>query len=228
MFKEIKVSTRVSPGRPFSVSHELILTTAIQIVDEEGADALTLRRLAKSMNSGTATLYRNFESREALIAQVVDRLFAEMEASMPEVAGLGWKQACRMLANHMFTTLRRHRGAAQLLIKAIPNGPNAMIQRERSLAILLNNGFSAPLAARAYATLARYVLGFAIQFSDNGASGEDDAKQAEAFHRLDWSAFPATLFVIGELPLPLDEEFSFGLDLMIYGLSELRKNDSNK
>lgn len=40
-----------------------------------------------------------------------------------------------------------------------------MAQRERILSVLLDNGFAPAVAAHAYATLSRYVLGFAIQLS---------------------------------------------------------------
>ncbi|AXI02426.1 TetR/AcrR family transcriptional regulator [Aquirhabdus parva] len=201
---------------------------ALQIVNDEGADALTLRYLAKQLSSGTATLYRHFESREDLIAQVVDRVFAEMESSMPGIDNLGWEMTCRMLANHMFKVLCHHRGVAPLLLQSVPKGPNAMIQRERSLALLLANGFSTPLAVRAYVTLARYVLGFAVQLSDRHDEDRDNAQITATFLKLDRAAFPATFAVIDEFPIPLEEEFSFGLELMIAGLSQIRKCDLNQ
>ena len=40
----------------------------MQIIDEEGADALSMRSLAQRLDSGTATLYRHFPNRAALIA----------------------------------------------------------------------------------------------------------------------------------------------------------------
>ncbi|MHC3124236.1 TetR/AcrR family transcriptional regulator [Acinetobacter sp. GN11] len=214
-------ATRASPGRP-SVPLDLILEVALQIVDTEGADALTLRYLAKKLNSGTATLYRKFQSREDLVAQVVDQLFLQMETTMPDITGLEWKEACRLLTTHMFTVLGNHRGAARLLLESFPNGSSAMRQRERIFDLFLSNGFSAPLAAKAYATLARFVLGFAIQLPDHKSF-----QQAGAFENVEWTNFPATLSVIKDLPVPLEVEFSFGLNLMINGLAEIRKDELN-
>jgi AcrR family transcriptional regulator len=214
-------ATKASPGRP-SVPLAHILEVALQIVDTEGADALTLRYLAKKLNSGTATLYRKFQSREDLVAQVVDLLFLQMETTMPDITGLDWREACRLLATHMFTVLGNHRGAARLLLESFPNGSSAMRQRERIFDLFLSNGFSAPLAAKAYATLARFVLGFAIQLPDHKSF-----QQAGAFENVEWTHFPATLSVIKDLPVPLEVEFSFGLNLMINGLAEIRKDELN-
>ena len=84
---------------------------------------------------------------------------------------------------------------------------------------LLANGFPPELAARSYATLARYVLGFAIQ---TGASGDpDDARLTQVFRDLDPRMFPATVAVAEHVPVPLDDEFAFGLELIVDGLAQL-------
>ena len=199
-----------------------IVATALRIVDDEGADALSMRSLAQALDSGTATLYRHFANRAELVAQVVDRVFGEAEFD-DGLAGLEWQQACQTVAQGMFDALARHRNVAPLLVLQVATGPNAMVIRERCVAVLLANGFPAHQAARAYATLARYVLGFAIQLA--GQTGDDD----EAVARLrdaDPDLFPATAAVADSLPVPLGEEFAFGLELLLSGLSQLR--DGNR
>ncbi|NBH03579.1 TetR family transcriptional regulator [Amycolatopsis sp. SID8362] len=192
-----------------------ILAAALQLVDEEGAEALSMRTLAQRLESGTATLYRHFGNRATLVTHVVDRVFGEVDLDAASLAELDWDQACRTVARAMFEALGKHRRIAPLLMEQTPTGPNAMLLRERCLAILLEGGLSPRLAARAYATLARYVLGFAIQLTG------DDAEQARAsahFHDVSPAEFPATLAVADSLPVPLEDEFAFGLDLIVTGL----------
>jgi hypothetical protein len=74
-----------------------------------------------------------------------------------------WRAACTTIAQTMFDVLSRHKNLAPLLVHQIPSGPNAMRLRELAIAVLLDNGFPPPLAGRSYATLAHYVLGFAMQ-----------------------------------------------------------------
>jgi AcrR family transcriptional regulator len=143
-----------SPGRP-PIPVDRIVTTALQIVDEEGADALSMRTLAQRLNSGTATLYRHFTSRADLIAHVVDLVSGSVEIDAAKLSAMPWQQACKTLARTMFDALRRHPNAAPLLAEDVPIGPNAMAARERLIALLLDNGFPPALAARSYATLAR-------------------------------------------------------------------------
>jgi TetR/AcrR family transcriptional regulator, tetracycline repressor protein len=198
-----------------------ILTTALRCVDEEGADALSMRTLAQRLNSGTATLYRHFTDRAHLVALVVDHVFGEAELDHPALSAMTWDEACRTVARTMFDVLGRHPNVAPLLVEQVPLGPNALALRERCIAVLLGNGFRPDTAARTYALLARYVLGFAIQLGGERAGDRAGAeKAAGAFRDLDPERFPATLAVAGSMPVPLEEEFGFGLDLILGGLSQ--------
>jgi len=212
-------TARRSRGRP-AVPLDRILATALQLVDEEGADALSMRSLAHRLESGTATLYRHFGNRGSLVTHVVDRVFGEIDLDPRTLAELSWDQACRTVARSMFDTLGRHRKLAPLLMEQTPTGPHAMVLRERCLAVLLDGGLSPGLAARAYATLARYVLGFAIQLAGAGTEAERERASAH-FHHVSPAEFPATLAVADSLPVPLEDEFAFGLDLIIDGLRQL-------
>lgn len=216
---EEKRENRRSPGRP-PVPLDRIVTTALLIVDEEGAEALSMRKLAQRLDSGTATLYRHFTSRADVIAHVVDRVLGEVEFTQ-ELSGLGWEKACKSFAVATFDALRRHRNVAPLLVEQPPIGPNALVQRERLIAMLLDNGFPAELAARSYATLARYVLGFVVQVT--GQNSLDHARIAGVFQELDSQLYPATVAVADHLPVPLQDEFTFGLDLIVNGLAQQRR-----
>jgi AcrR family transcriptional regulator len=218
--------SRRSRGRP-ALPLDRILATALEILDEQGADALSMRSLAQRLGSGTATLYRHFANRSELVAMLVEHILGEVDIDAQAVAELPWRQACMLFARHMFEALGRHGNVAPLLIGLVPIGPNALAGRELCLSVLLDNGFAPSVAAHAYATLARYVLGFAIQLSGSTSAHADqeaerDAEASAAFHHLDPSRYPATVAVADELPVPLEEEFEFGLRLIVAGLERLR------
>jgi TetR/AcrR family tetracycline transcriptional repressor len=214
----VTISHARSRGRP-PLPLDRIVTTALQLVDDEGADALSMRTLAQRLNSGTATLYRHFSSRADLVASVVDKVFGAIELDVAALNDMTWQDACKAAAQSMFDVLGRHRNATSLLADDVPIGPNALATRERMIAFLLDNGFPPALAARSYATLARYTLGFAMQLN-NSYAGLGDAKLAQVFHNLDSSQFPATLTVADSLPVPFEDEFTFGLDLIVEGLTQ--------
>ncbi|OBB93347.1 TetR/AcrR family transcriptional regulator [Mycobacterium sp. 852002-40037_SCH5390672] len=203
---------------------ERILSAAVELLDEHGPEALSMRSLAQRLESGTATLYRHVSNRSELVSLVIDQILGEVGLDAEGLAAMPWQRACTLFAQHMFDALSRHGNVAPLLIEYTPMGPNALANRERCLAVLLDNGFSPAVAAHAYATLARYVLGFAIQLSGaNADGGQRDAELSAAFHRLDPSRFPATVTVADDLPVPLADEFAFGLRLIVTGLERLRK-----
>lgn len=207
-----------SRGRP-PVPKERILATALKIVDEEGAEVLSLRVLAQRLDSSTATLYRHFSNRAELISHLIDHTLGGIPVQADELRSLGWEDACRAMATWMFENLRSHPNIAPLLLAQAPTGPNAMALREVALQVLLDAGFSPRVAIRCYATLARFVLGFAIQL--NGEETEDVAL-AEAYRNSGEDNLPATGAVAAFAPVPLEDEFSFGLDLLLAGLAQLR------
>ncbi|MBF6180046.1 TetR/AcrR family transcriptional regulator C-terminal domain-containing protein [Nocardia otitidiscaviarum] len=213
---------RRSPGRP-RVPFDRIITTALSIVDDEGAGALTMRSLAQRLDTSTAVLYRAVANRAELISHLVDWVFGEVVLD-ESLAADDWQGACVDAAEAMFDTIGRHRGIAPLLIEQVPVGPNVLALRERFLSVLLANGFAPPAAARSYALLARYTLGFAAQLRSR-----DDAESVEAesltvlFRQLDPERFPSTVAVADSLPSQtLQDEFRHGLQLLVAGLAPLR------
>jgi AcrR family transcriptional regulator len=210
-----------SPGRP-KVPFDRIVATALQIVDDEGADALSMRVLAQRLDSGTATLYRHVSNRAELIAHVIDRVLGEIDYA-PDDSGIRtWQEDCAANARAMFDALSRHKNVAPLLADHVPVGPNAMAHRERVLTRLLASGFTSELAAKTHATVARYVLGFAVQLRGDEASNAQESGDLSAhFHHLDPESFPSTFAIADVLPIPLHDEFEFGLRMIIVGVTDL-------
>ena len=224
-------SNRPSPGvyrrgRP-PRSLERIVGAALEIVDEIGIDAFSMRLLADRLGSGTATLYRHLAGKEELMAYVVDRILGEVEiendADSP--GHTTWQHATARAAGAFYDVLKSHPNALPLLLSRVPVGPNALVQRERIVAELLAYGFPLDLAARAYTAVAHYVLGFALQQHALGAPQREDAAKLRDFYRaLDPSTYPATIAAADELTrVPPDEEFRFGLQLLLDGI-ELARN----
>src|SRR5690349_24339472 len=78
-------------GRP-PLPLDRIIATATRILDQEGADALSMRNLAQHLDSGTATLYRHFTGRADLVAHVVDGVLAEAHVDDEALEDMTWQQ----------------------------------------------------------------------------------------------------------------------------------------
>jgi AcrR family transcriptional regulator len=195
---------------------------ALEIVDEIGADAFSMRLLADRLGSGTATLYRHLAGKDELMAYVVDRILGEVdiETDADTVGEPTWQQTVAGGAGAFYEVLKSHPNALPLLVSQVPVGPNALRNRERIVAVLLAYGFPLDLAARAYTAVAHYVLGFVLQQHAPGARQREDAARLRDFYlALDANTYPATVAAADELTnVPLDEEFRFGLQLVLDGI----------
>jgi len=212
-------------GRPRR-SLERIVGVALEIVDEIGTDAFSMRLLADRLGSGTATLYRHLAGKDELMFHVVDRILGEVDIDIgaDALGSTTWQQATARRAGALYEVLKNHPNALPLLVSEVPVGPNALINRERSMAVLLACGFPLDLAARAYTAVAHYVVGFALQQHAPGAPQPKDAARLRDFYRaLDAKTYPATVAAADELTsVPLDEEFRFGLQLVLDGIERRR------
>ncbi|MFI6417486.1 TetR/AcrR family transcriptional regulator [Streptomyces sp. NPDC050842] len=207
-------------GRP-SLDTARIVGTALRLVDEHGTQAFSLRMLADALNSGTATLYRHFDGKDEILAYVVDRVLGE--AALDDLAARAdWRDAVTVTAHRVHDTLRRHPHTLPLLTAQVPVGPHGLAQRERVLSALLAHGLPSDLAARAFTAVTHYVIGFAAQ-QYGPAAAPDDGPQLAAFYRgLDPAAYPAILQAAETLTsVSVDEEFAFGLGLLVEGLAHL-------
>ena len=209
-----------SPGRP-AIPADRFVDAALAIIDADGVDAVTMRAVAQRLGSGTATLYRHFDNRAHLLAAVVDRVLAEAADRIDAAAHDDWADELRVICRSTFDALRRHRNVLPVLARQLPSGEHAIAGRDRIIAVLLAGGCPPDAALATYATFARYVLGFAIQTS-NGLGDAVVEPRKEAVDRADpIPTGPITNGTVGKARgIPLDDEFAFGLDLLILGLRQ--------
>src|SRR5579875_873513 len=89
-----------------ALSREQIVRAAIDVADAEGADAISMRRIARELNAGTMSLYWHVSSKEELLDLMLDAIDGEME--VPEPSG-DWRADLRAIARGIRTGLLRHR-----------------------------------------------------------------------------------------------------------------------
>src|SRR5919109_308999 len=65
-------------GRPPTIGREIVLDAAIRLLDAEGVEALTMRRLASALGVSAMALYRHVGSKDELLMVLVDRLAARL------------------------------------------------------------------------------------------------------------------------------------------------------
>ena len=146
-------------GRPAKLSSESILSAALALLDREGAEALTMRRLGGELGVEAMSLYRHVADRAALLEGLADRLAAEVE---PRDGGGDWADALRGFAGDLRSIARRHPAAFALVGSRTLNTPNVLGPIEDVLASLRRGGFTPARAIFAYRLVAAYARGYAL------------------------------------------------------------------
>ncbi|MFF0868293.1 TetR/AcrR family transcriptional regulator [Nonomuraea sp. NPDC003560] len=100
-------------GRPAVLTVERIVAAAVGILDAEGPDALTMRRLGADLGVAAMSLYRHVPNRDALVSLVVDRLFTAAMAGYTPVPD--WPRALTGFAVAYRRFLLAHPRAVPLL-----------------------------------------------------------------------------------------------------------------
>jgi AcrR family transcriptional regulator len=153
-------------GRPAKLSRDSILAAALALLDREGADALTMRRLGSELGVEAMSLYRHFADRAALLEALADRLASELE---PAPCGDDWAEALREFAAALRALARRHPAAFALLSARVLLAPSALPAIEEVLASLRRGGFTPARAVLAYRILASFARGYALSELDGFA-----------------------------------------------------------
>ncbi len=218
------VETSRGPGRP-RLPSDAIVTAAMELIDSRGGGELSMRSLAAEMGSSTSTLYRHFPSRAVLVGAVIDRMLGEVSVDPATYRSLPWREASRRLIKNLFEAMARHPNVSSLMANHTPVGTNSAGIRERWLALMLDDGFPVEVAARSGAMIAHFALGFAIQLGgERSMGGRDRQALRESVHKLDLSEYPATAAVAHARwkPTSIEEEFAFGLEMVLDGIGLLR------
>jgi AcrR family transcriptional regulator len=195
---------------------ERIIEVALCVVDRDGLDALTVRRLADDLGTGSASLYRHFASRDELLVLMVDHVLGEIQLPEPELTG---RQKVEWLSGELRRVLVAHSNVLPALTASPLLGPNAMRGAENGLANLLDAGFEPATAVPAYLALIDYVLG-TVYFDTSSAgrsSGGDNP--SNLFRALPDDGFPTLRANQAAFDRPsFDEVFAFGLTTFLDGL----------
>ena len=116
------------------LTRELIVDAALVLLERDGLQGLSMRRLAQELDSGAASLYWHVGDKEELLNLLLDRIVGE--TPVPEPDPENWQGTVKELARAVRKHLAGRRDAAQLSLGRVPAGPNALPILERNLAVL--------------------------------------------------------------------------------------------
>ncbi len=211
-----------------ALTRERVVAEALAVVNTDGAQALSMRALARRLGVVPGALYRHVRNKEQLYDLILDAVLAEVDCRTD--LALPWIAQVTTLTHRLRAVLESHPGIAALLKTRDPVSPASLALAEAFLAPLHAAGLSGHEAALAFRLIYDYTLGFAL--ADPASPAEqrlhDSAarQQLHAFLRsLPASSFP-TLAAHGTYAWADDREqrFTSGLDTVICGLQSAQRS----
>jgi AcrR family transcriptional regulator len=205
------------------LSRERILDTALALVDEQGIEALSMRRLGQELGYEAMSLYNHVANKDDLLAGILDLVLAEMEP--PELDG--GLPAIRAAALSAHEALKRHPWAANMLMSPGAIRPARIAYMEALLATLRGAGLSAETTYHAYHVLDAHIIGFSLWASTHGKMPEDIEDARAWFEEMiPVATFPYLhehgLQHLDDGPHHEVSAFEFALDLLLGGFERLR------
>lgn len=196
------------------LSRSRIAETALALVDRDGLDALSMRKLGAELGVEGMAIYRYFPNKAALLAGLVEVLLAELV--IPPPSDVPWQLVFRELSRAYRALLLRHPHAIPLLAALPLSDPAAAHAAGAVMAQLRAAGFDAQSALKTLATITSYVVGVAQW--EVGTAPFRAERGGEPFP-LPPDADPYLVELAPQLAEDdCEETFEFGLDVIVRGL----------
>ena len=195
-----------------ALSRERVLQTALAIVDREGLDAISMRRLGEELGVEAMSLYNHVTNKAGLLDGIFETVLAELPAPRRTSS---WLSSLRGGARGLRTALRAHPAVIPLFAARPAVTPGSLAHVEAALAALRNAGFSVHDALSIFQIVVAYVVGHTAQTHAPSRPGE---RSYPAYAELDKARFPTVREAAAGLAYhDLDREFNIGLEALMVG-----------
>jgi len=204
------VAEETTPRRA-TLTRERIVELALEIIDEDGLDALNMRRLAAEAGVKPMSLYHHFPNKSAILGAVSEKIAAAALGASPPHPD--WQGRVRQLFLGLHALTEAHPRALPLISTAVIRTPSGRRWMEELMSTLLGAGFSEDRAATVYHVLGSYTLGlgFARMLGDEVQTTDIVAQLIGH-----WDDYPSMMRVGMRLAVwDRPGEFETGLDVML-------------
>jgi AcrR family transcriptional regulator len=148
------------PGTRAGLDRDQVLAAAREQVEREGAETLTMRRLADRLGVAPNTLYSHYPDKASLLDDVLDSLLAEVD--VPGLQRIDWRDGLVGLMEASRSMLLRHADLLPHLLSRPMRGPNASHLAEETLTLLARGGIDGPRAVDALRALLTFTFGSVV------------------------------------------------------------------
>lgn len=188
-----------------------VVAGALALLDSDGLDALTTRKIGSVLGVQAGALYRHYPNKQALLEAMADRILAGVDVDLPPGS---WEQKGTELAHRLRSALLSRRDGARVVAGAYAAEPTTILIGNTAIGILHAAGLPADRAGWAAAAVSHYVLGHTIE----------EQARAQLSRDGDWSRKVAAFTDLGDrlaagtFDADPAERFAYGLRLLLTGI----------
>ena len=195
-----------------------VILAALRIMDEEGLDAVTMRRVGRELGVEAMSLYNHVRDKDDILDGIAEESLREFRFPHDD----DWAESARLAAREFRRLLLAHPGVMTLLTerdKPFTNSESLRVY-EYIFDLFRTAGLSAPDAAQAFHVFGGYILGSVTMELGIMVGGPKDAEHHHEMARMiDMADLPRLREAMPHLmECDLDQQFDFGLNLLIEGL----------
>jgi AcrR family transcriptional regulator len=232
MAERIETETDLETKARVPLSRERILATAVALADREGADSLSMRRLAQELDVVPMALYKHLANKGEMLDGMLDVVVGEID---PARTDTDWKTAVRDRILSARRALLRHPWASRVMESRTQPTPVVMAYMDSMIGMFIAGGFSIDLTHHAMHAMGSRMMGFSQELFNDQSDGEEPMPPEMI------EAMAATFPSIYELYMAVSHddastvgpgcddqfEFEFSLDLMLDGIERLKNREES-
>lgn len=201
------------------LTREQIVSAAMELVDRDGLQALSMRKLATELGVGTMSLYYHVPDKSALYDLILDAGLAEIDLTVDD-PGLPVEVRVSRIAHAIRAALLNHPNAAIIAMSRSLRTPTQLRPVEKLLQILSEAGLSAGDAMQAVNIIGQYAVGVTTMYASHLARTEYHNEAEPDFGAMTPEEFPHLFQALTDTSGVggWDADFEAGLDALIRGL----------
>lgn len=204
--------------RDVQLTRSRIIATAIELIEADGVEAVSMHRLATELGCGVMSLYNYVPSKSALLDGIADQVMSAVEVTpMPQA---GCAERLQAQARAFRKIARTHPRSVMVTVSRRPASAKMVRPAEIALATLREAGFEGHEAVRILRTFLAYIVGSLVRDVGiaPGLADEEDVTSAKAWLRT--AEFPNLAELSAELEAHDPEaDFEFGLELLVHAVA---------
>ncbi|MGX1271004.1 TetR/AcrR family transcriptional regulator [Streptomyces phaeoluteigriseus] len=223
-------------GQPSGLDRNRITEVTVRLLDAEGLDKFSMRRLATELSVTAMSVYWYVDTKDDLLELALDAAFGELELPDPEATDRDWREQLRALATSYRALLVRHPWLSPLAGRYLNIGPNSLVFSRTVQRVVRRTGLPDHRITSAISAVFQFVYGYGTieghflgRVADSGMTPDEYFQHSMS----EVTEVPETAEVIEEsktlmaarggdtVAEMLDRDFTFALDLLIAGIEAM-------